>query len=95
MSNKVYVGDIGLKIIVDCGEDITGATTTSLKVQKPDGTTTSWSPANIYNSNYLRYTVTLNDFDQDGRYLIQASLTLAGWTGLGETDIFTVSPVYE
>ena len=94
MSDKIYIGDIGTDIIVDCGEDITGATGLSLKIQKPDRTLASWV-ATIYNANYLKYTIVLNDLDQSGRYRVQASLTLSGWTGLGETDIFTVSSLYE
>jgi hypothetical protein len=89
MSDKVFVGDIGTDIIVDCGVDITGATPTVLKVEKPDGTTFDWT-ASIYQNNYLKHTTVLGDFDQAGLFKVQTSLTLGGWTGLGETDTFRV-----
>ena len=96
MADKVYVGDVGTDVIVDCGEDITGATGLSLKVKKPDGTASSWTgDIAVYNSNYLKYTIQSSDLSVDGRYKVQASLTLGTWTGLGETDTFTVSPLYE
>jgi len=88
-----YVGEIGTDIIVDIGTDITGATPTVLKVQKPDGTTVEWT-ASIYNSNYLKYTTISGDFDQSGTYVVQASLTLTGWTGLGDVATFEVYSAY-
>ena len=89
MANIFYVGEIGTEIIVDCGSVITGATETSLKVKKPDGTTASWA-ASIDGTNHLTYTIEAGDFDQVGTYYIQASLTLSGWTGFGEIDKFTI-----
>ena len=84
-----YVGEIGTEIIVDCGVNITGATPTTLKVKKPDGTEVEWT-ATIYNSNYLKYTTTSGDFDQSGTYTLQAALTLTGWIGLGDVATFEV-----
>jgi hypothetical protein len=93
MSDKVYVGDVGTDIIVDCGQDISGATSTSLEVNKPDGTNVSWT-ATIYQSNYLKYTIIADDFDQEGIYRVQSKLTLGGWTGRGETANFRVYNPY-
>ena len=86
---KHYVGEIGTVIIVDCGVDITGATPTTIKVKKPDGTEVEWT-ATIYDSNYLKYTTISGDFDQSGTYVLQASLTLTGWIGLGDVATFEV-----
>ena len=93
MSDKVYVGDVGTEIIVDCGQSIVGATATTLEILKPDGTTKSWT-ATIYQSNYLKYTVQADDLDMAGLWRVQAKLTLSGWTGKGETDSFRVYPSY-
>ena len=92
--SKYYVGDVGTDIIVDCGVDITGATDTTMKVKKPDGTTVSWT-ATVYNSNYLKFTTIADSFDQAGVWKLQSSLTLGGWTGLGETAEFTIYDPYE
>lgn len=84
-----YIGEIGTEIIVDIGVDITGATPTKLKVKKPDGTEVEWT-ATVYNSNYLKYTSLIGDFNISGTYSLQASLTLSGWTGLGDVATFEI-----
>ena len=94
MADKHYVGEYGTVITVDCGSDITGATNLILKVRKPNGTEVEWV-ATIYNSNYLRYTVVVDDFDQVGTYHLQASLTLVGWNGPGETTEFEIYDEYK
>lgn len=94
MSDKVYVGDIGTDIIVNCGSDISDATDRKLMVKKPDGSIVEWD-ADIYQSNYLKYTIVDGDFNLQGVYKLQASLTLSGWSGRGETVNFTVYPVYD
>lgn len=91
--SKHYINETGTVITVDCGEDITSATNTKLKVQKPDGTKVEWTTT-IYDSNYLRYTTQSNDLDQSGEYIVQSSLTLSGWTGLGDSDSFEIYSEY-
>jgi hypothetical protein len=93
MTDKYYVGDIGTDIIVDCGTEITGATNTKLKVQKPDGTTAEWV-ASIDGTDNLKYTIIAGDFNVAGTYFLQASLSLGGWTGLGDTAKFIVHEPY-
>lgn len=94
MSNKSYIGDIGTEIIVDCGSVITGATNLKLEIRKPDGTLVEWIPT-IHLTNYLKYTVVTGDFDQAGTYLLQSSLSINGWSGLGETALFVVYNPFE
>jgi len=94
MSDKVYVGDYGTVITVDCGEDISAATITQIKVQKPGGTVVTWG-ASLYGTNYLQYTTVNGDIDESGIWKVQASVTLPSWKGLGETDTFTVYEAYE
>ena len=91
--SKVYVGDIGTVITVDCGTTITGATDLALNVRKPDGTEVEWVPA-ISGTDSLEYTTVSGDFDQAGRYKLQASLTIDGWSGLGEVASFLVYSSY-
>ena len=91
---KVYSGDVGVQFIVDCGENITGATNTSLKVKRPDKTEVEWS-ATIHESNYLTYTTISGDLEQVGKYYIQASLSLGVWTGLGETAELIIHDDYK
>lgn len=89
-----YKETVGTDIIVNIGEDITGATNTKLKVQKPDGTEVEWI-ASIYNTNYLKYTVQENDWNQWGTYKVHSYLTINGWTGHGDCVTFTVDKLYK
>lgn len=90
---KIYKDDIGTVIKVDCGTDLTGATAMKIKVKKPDGTKVEWS-ASIVEVQKLAYTIVSGDLDQDGTYYLNASLTLNGWSGLGETASFVVYDPY-
>jgi len=91
--SKHYVGEVGTVITVDCNETITGATSTTINVLKPDGTTAEWS-ASIYGTQYLRCVTESTDFSVAGKYYAQASFTLGSWTGLGDTATFTIYPAY-
>lgn len=93
MTDKYYVGDTGTDIIVDCGTAITGATATTLKIKKPDGTEVTWT-AIIDGTDHLKYTTLIDDFSVPGTYFLQASITLGGWTGLGETAQFMIYDPY-
>lgn len=93
MTNKYYVGDVGTDIIVDCGSTITGATDLKLKVKKPDGSTVEWTAA-IDGTDNLKYTTIAGDFNLAGTYFLQSSLTLGGWSGLGEVAQFVVNAHY-
>lgn len=96
--NKIYLGDIGLAIVLDVGEDITGATGAKMIVKKPDGTIVEWD-AEVHTvsdeTRYVRYYTQAGDLDQKGRYRVQAYLTLSGWTGRGETATFRVYDVFK
>ncbi len=93
MADKYYKNDIGTQIIVDIGTDITGATNTKLLVEKPGGEEVEWTAA-VYNSNYLLYTTIAGDFIP-GIFKLNASLTLGGWSGRGETATFEVFDEFE
>lgn len=94
MANKFYVGDYGTDIIVECGEDISGATGTVIKYRKPDNKTGEWvatiydNPDSQYDNSCLKYTVEDGDWDLAGTWFINAFMSLTGWTGHGETDSF-------
>lgn len=101
--NKVYVGDVGLAIILKLARDdedldITGATNAKIHVKKPDGTLVDWT-AEIHTisgeTKYLRYFTQSGDLNQKGRWRVQAGLTLSGWTGRGETGIFRVYDIFK
>ena len=89
MADKHYVGEIGTSIILDCGINIVGASEISIKVKKPDGALSSWD-ASIYGSQKMVHISEEDDFDQNGRYFLQASLKIGTWEGRGETAQFEI-----
>lgn len=92
--SKYYVGDVGTVIEVDCVENISSGTEFKLKVRKPSGTAVTWVGA-LYGTTKIQYTVGSGDWDEDGRYELQAYVAMPGWTGLGDTDTFQVEKPYK
>lgn len=86
---KYYVNDVGTKLRVDVITDVSAATVLKLKVKKPDGTTDEWD-ATLEGLTYLTYIIQAGDWDQVGRYLLQAYIEMPGWTGEGDTTSFEI-----
>lgn len=84
MTTKVYVGDTGTVITLDCGADISAATARSIAVRKPDGTPTSWS-ASASGTNSIQFTTLAGSLDQNGIWRLQAVVSIGGGTWRGET----------
>lgn len=82
-SNKVFKGDVGTLIILDCVQNIADASLRKIKVVRPDKTTTEW-PALPEGTTKIKYTIMENDFNMAGRYMIQAYIEASGWKGRGE-----------
>ena len=82
MTSKVYVGDTGTAIILDCGQDISAATVRSIEARKPDGTTASWA-ASASGTNAIRFDTLAGTLDQAGKWRLQAKVTLPSglWRG--------------
>lgn len=91
---KIYVGDVGTEIILDCGQSIASATTTDIKVTKPNNTTDTWT-GSIYNTNYIKYTIQTGDLDVVGPWLLQAYVVTPSGTWRGETAKMEVYQVFE
>jgi hypothetical protein len=73
--DKVYEGAEGLTITVDCGIDLTTATSVYLEVQRPDGSETIWE-AEKYTKNgvtkYIRHVTLKNDLNIAGVYILHS-----------------------
>ena len=93
MVDKHFVGEIGLTVIVDIGEDISTATAYALKIRKPSGAEVSWS-ASIYNTNYLKYITVADDLDESGTYYLQSYIEIDQWKGRGETADFDIDDIF-
>ena len=84
MTSKVYVGDVGTQIILDCVQDITEGTELAIRVRRPDGTTTTWSAVSA-GPTKLKYTTVANDLSMPGVWVLQADVTTVAGRWLGET----------
>lgn len=79
----VYKNSIGIKIILDCGADITAATLRQIKYRKPDGTSGIWI-ANQETNTSISYTIIAGDLDFSGTIRFQAYVTTPTWTLHGD-----------
>lgn len=92
--SKIYVGDVGTIFSIDCGQDVSAATSVVLKVRKPDGTEVEW-PAEVHNLQYIRHVAVFGDLDQVGYYYCNPYLESLEWNGRGDTLNFRVYGPYE
>jgi hypothetical protein len=92
--SKIYVGDIGTDIRLDCGSDISTATETNIEVLKPDGSTETWT-GTIVDDNFISHITVDGDLDMKGSYKVQAAVTMPAWEGRGETTSFIVYDVFK
>ena len=93
-TDKVYVGDTGTAVILDCGQDISDASARSIKVRKPDRTLVTWA-ASASGTTAISYTSLAATFDQPGTYRLQAEVTLPAGKWLGATVLLDVHKVFE
>lgn len=91
--SKVYVGDKGTEIILDCGADISTATIRKIKAKKPDGSTVDWT-ATASGTTAVKYTTLTGDLSMAGNWQLQAYVETPAWSGLGETFTLTVYPAF-
>jgi hypothetical protein len=93
---KYYVGDIGTRLLVSTGNVLTTATTTNLLVQKPSGAIDTWiGMVNPSDNTQILYTIQTGDFDEIGRYRLQAYVVFVAGSWRGNTAYFTVSETFK
>jgi len=94
--SKVYKGDVGTRIELDAGTDISSAEELVIKYQKPDGTTGEWDGELDDDNQTVYYVTQEDDLDQSGEYQVQLYIKLLVWEGSGEKASFTVyDPIEE
>jgi hypothetical protein len=82
----IFVGDTPA-IILDTGEDITGAATRQIKYVKPASGDKVTRTATAYNTTYARYKMVDGELDEPGLWVFQTFIDNGTWKGHGE--IFT------
>lgn len=90
MTQKIYVGDTGTAIILDCGQDISAATSVSIEVRKPNGALVSW-PAQASGVTAVRFDTLAGTLDRDGDWLLQSRVVMPTGAWRGATAVLTVS----
>jgi hypothetical protein len=86
---KIYTGDTGTDIVLDCNIDVSSASARAIEVRKPDSSTVTWS-AVAEGTTSIKYTSLAGTFDQAGDWELQASVTLPGGNWRGETVLLRV-----
>lgn len=92
--NKVYVGDTGTEVLVDCGQDVSAGSLFQLSVTRPDGSSATWTAA-LQGTNFVRFLSLAGTFDQPGLWKLQALVTLPSGVWRGETAQFLVYSNFE
>jgi hypothetical protein len=87
--NYPYVGDVGTKIQVDVGVDVSDIVSAKLIVKKPDNTIVEWI-ATPDTDTYVYYIVQDGDFNLAGKYYLQAYIKTNNWSGYGSITSFYV-----
>lgn len=87
---KVYVGDVGTEITLDCGTDVSAATQKKIVVRKPSGARLEWT-ASLQGSNYIKYVTQAGDIDMSGVWKLQAAIDLPEWSGTGEVALLVIN----
>lgn len=89
----IYLGDSGTLLILDTCVNITSATQQVISVEKPDGSTFDLA-SQIYDKTKVKGVMVPGDFDQEGKYNLQAKITMPSWSGLGDTVPIKVKAVF-
>lgn len=96
MDNSIYVGDVGTDIILDCGSPLSSATVLKILFKRPDKTTGEWVASSVPgNPNQLHYVLQTGDVAVPGVWILQAFVTMPGWSGKGKVVKLTVHPAFE
>ena len=86
---KIYAGDIGTCIDVDCGENLSTAITHKLFVRNPQKEIVEWTTA-IEQTTKLRHIIVAGDLANVGIYSIQPYIEFSGWKGRGDTVFLNI-----
>jgi len=82
-----YVGEENTIFYVDCGIDVSQASSAEVFIQRPDGTKIQRvaTPTNYNGStDWILFRIQDGDFNQCGKYSAQAFVVIGAWSGWGE-----------
>lgn len=79
----IYTGDIGTKIQVNVGQDITNGNDFRIYYQSPSGVTGYWTATRI-DDQTIEYSLLESDMNEAGYWTVQGFVALPGWSGFTE-----------
>lgn len=85
-----FIGDTGTIISLDCGTDVSTASSRNIVARKPNGAKVTW-PAVADTTTSIKYTTTSGDLDVAGVWKLQAVIVMPGWQGVGDIAHLTVA----
>lgn len=87
--SKIYAGDHGTTISVNCAADVLAATSLAILAMRPDGTSVTWAGAPGVPTSIL-YTTQPGDLNMAGIWTLQAVYVNANGSWHGEAANLTV-----
>lgn len=93
----IFKGDIGTKIILNTGSDLSTGTLFKIYYRKPDGTTGFWTAQKESDNTSISYTtLSSSDLDVVGTWVLQSYVEISGWKGFGvSVNLIVGTPVTE
>ena len=91
---KIYQGDSGTIILIDCNENINAASNVYISVKEPSGNLANWN-GNVYSNTFIMYTLSPEDISDSGIYKLQPVIEIGNWVGRADTVEFRVFPQFE
>ena len=93
----IFKGDIGTKIILNTGSNLSTGTVFKIYYRKPDGTTGSWTAQKESDDLSISYTtLSASDLDIVGTWALQSYVEISGWKGFGvSVNLIVGTPVTE
>jgi len=86
---EVFQGDVGTKIILNAGQDISTATKLKIRYRKPNKVIGEWD-AVLEGTDSVYYITQPGDLDVSGAWIIQLYVELPTWKGSGSIVRFGV-----
>lgn len=79
---RIVKGDVDVEIVLEVGADIAGASTAKIKAKSPSGQEKTWT-ATAEGTTAIKYKTTAGDFDEAGRWTLQAYIEKGAFKGHG------------
>jgi len=80
---KVFLNDVGTKIVFDTGTDVSTLTEAKIKAKSPSGLFQEWTAAIGATPTSVTYITQNGNFNELGTWKLQVFIRLPGWTGHG------------